>query len=376
MKPLKIFKIIFCAFLVCLLLSGCNGRENLKDLSVVEGLGIDFENGETAVTVQTLNLFKEGSGAEALSGNITMVSGGSGVNISSAVDNVSESLSKKLFFGQNRIIVFGMDYAENYLFESLDYLLRSSDSRPDVIMCISAEKAKNVIESKENNVLVPAQAVSELLEAGERSGTAAYITANELLNFYTDKTSDIFLPVVKASENEASASGIAVFDGDKLVRILKNDECIGFMFLSDKIEEGLLTFEDEAFGGISADIIKSKTKTKALFENGKVVYYAEIKADITLDEVENGLEESLSNEQAHAIAQLAQEKIKKQCQDAFSACTQSKSDCLRIGESLAKNDAVAYKKVSESWKDYLSDCELKINVICNIKKVTDNSSGK
>lgn len=373
MKLMKIFKIIFCVILFCLLLSGCRGRENLKDLSVVEGLGIDYENGETAVTAQTLNLFKEGSGAEALSGNITMISNGSGSNISSAVDNVSESLSKKLFFGQNRIIVFGMDYAENYLFDSLDYLLRSSDSRSDVILCISSEKAKTVIESKENNVLVPAQAISDLLEAGERSGTAVFITSNELLNYYTDKTSDVLLPVVEADENDASVIGIAVFDGKRLVRILKNDECIGFMFLSNRIDEGLLTLEDKEFGKISVEIIKSKTKTKTCFENSKVIYNAEIKADIMLDEIENGLENPLSEKEIKAISRLAEEKIEKQCREAFYACTENKSDCLRIGESLAKNDGKAYKIASESWKDYLAEAELKIKVSCNVKKISDNS---
>ena len=113
LKIKGIIKISVCIILAAAVFSGCTGNENLKDLSVVEGMGIDYENGEIGVTVQSLNLSKEGSGAEALSGNITKTVQGTGKNISAAVQRTSESLSKKLFFGQNQILVIGKDLAEN-----------------------------------------------------------------------------------------------------------------------------------------------------------------------------------------------------------------------------------------------------------------------
>lgn len=375
MKPLRIFKAAFCVALVCLLLTGCQERENLKDLSVVEGIGIDYANGQVGITAQTLNLMKEVTGPDALSGNITMVSSGQADNISSAVENVSQRLSKKLYFAQNRIVVFGMDYAENHLKESFDYLLRSANSRPDVFVCISSGEAKAVIESEEPNSLVPAQTISDLLEEGEKRGTSVTVTVNELLNYYTDKTSDIYMPVVEAGEENVSATGIAVFDGDKLVRVLEGDECTGFMILSGKIKEGIIVFNVDGFGQVTAEITKIKTKTKAYYENGRVVLRADIKADIILDEVENGLQNSISKEEAHQIARTAEKKIQQLCEVAFKACTESSSDCLRIGEMLAKYDPSAYKILSENKNAYLSSCTLEINASCDLKKISDNSNG-
>ena len=374
MKPLRIIKAAFCAALVCLLLTGCQERENLKDLSVVEGIGIDYVNGQVGITAQTLNLMKEGTGSEALSGNMTMVSSGQADNISSAVENISHRLSKKLYFAQNRIVVFGMDYAENHLKESFDYLLRSANSRPDVFVCISSGEAKDIIEIEEPNSLVPAQTISDLLEEGEKRGTSVTVTVNELLNYYTDKTTDIYLPVVEAGSEGAFATGIAVFNSDRLVRVLKGDECTGFMILSGKIKEGIIIFNDDNFGRVTAEITKEKTKARACYENGKVVLKADIKADIILDEVENGMQNSISKEDAHQIALAAERKLQQLCEAAFKACTESSSDCLRIGEMLAKYDPSAYKMLSES-KAYLSDCTLEINASCNIKKISDNSNG-
>lgn len=374
MKPLRIIKAAFCAALVCLLLTGCQERENLKDLSVVEGIGIDYVNGQVGITAQTLNLMKEGTGPEALSGNMTMVSSGQADNISSAVENISHRLSKKLYFAQNRIVVFGMDYAENHLKESFDYLLRSANSRPDVFVCISSGEAKDIIEIEEPNSLVPAQTISDLLEEGEKRGTSVTVTVNELLNYYTDKTTDIYLPVVESGSEGAFATGIAVFNSDRLVRVLKGDECTGFMILSGKIKEGIIIFNDDNFGRVTAEITKEKTKARACYENGRVVLKADIKADIILDEVENGMQNSISKEDAHQIALAAERKLQQLCEAAFKACTESSSDCLRIGEMLAKYDPSAYKMLSES-KAYLSDCTLEINASCNIKKISDNSNG-
>lgn len=374
MKPLRIIKAAFCAALVCLLLTGCQERENLKDLSVVEGIGIDYVNGQVGITAQTLNLMKEGTGSEALSGNMTMVSSGQADNISSAVENISHRLSKKLYFAQNRIVVFGMDYAENHLKESFDYLLRSANSRPDVFVCISSGEAKDIIEIEEPNSLVPAQTISDLLEEGEKRGTSVTVTVNELLNYYTDKTTDIYLPVVESGSEGAFATGIAVFNSDRLVRVLKGDECTGFMILSGKIKEGIIIFNDDNFGRVTAEITKEKTKARACYENGRVVLKADIKADIILDEVENGMQNSISKEDAHQIALAAERKLQQLCEAAFKACTESSSDCLRIGKMLAKYDPSAYKMLSES-KAYLSDCTLEINASCNIKKISDNSNG-
>lgn len=102
MKITGIFKTALCAVLAAAVLTGCSGNENLKDLSVVEGMGIDYEDGRMSVTVQSLNLTKEGSGAEALSGNITMNAQGTGENISAAVQKTAESLSKNCFSARTR----------------------------------------------------------------------------------------------------------------------------------------------------------------------------------------------------------------------------------------------------------------------------------
>lgn len=372
---MKTVKFAALALIFVLLATSFTSGENLKDMSVAEGMALDYSDNSLSVTVQTLNLAKEGNGADALSGNITMNTTGEGENISSAVQNISENLSKKLFFGQNRILVIGMDMAQNHLYKSFDYLLRSTDSRPDVAVCIAQNKAVDVLESTQNDALVPAQAIASLLESGEENGFGVYVTANEMLNLYTDKTSDIYLPVLLAKDKSVSVSGIALFSGENLVGILPNSDIMGFLFLKDEIESGSFVFETENYGKTSVGIISSSTKTSSKLEDGKVHFKVEIKASLMLNEIENGITESLTKQDIENLTKACEKEISRKCTESFNICTRSSSDCLRIGENLARNSNSDYQSVSDNWNAYLENSVIDIKCECVFKKINENSSG-
>lgn len=372
---MKIFKILISVCLIVLLFTGCTERNDLSELSIVEGMGIDYDGKEVAITVQTLNLAKEGSGAEALSGNVTMNTTGTGSNISEAIENATEKLSKKIFFGQNRIIVFGMGMAENYLHKNIDYLLRSSDSRSDVQICVAVSDAAKVMESKENDALVPAESITSLLDIGEKNGFGADITTNELLNLYLDKTSDIYIPVVSAEEKSVSVAGIAIYNREKLVKVLDKDETFGFLLLSNKAKVGFLNVSNDELGQIGVDIIRSKTKTSASVDDGKVVFHAKIKADLMLDAVEHGYINTITKQHLKDVEKLVEEKIRSYCSNAFDECIKGQSDCLRIGENLAMRHPKDYDRLSDDWKSSLSDAVLDLEVECKFKKINENSKG-
>lgn len=372
---MKSFKIFAAFLLVMLSLCGCSDNSGLRNISVIEGMGVDYENGSVSVTVQSLNLAKEGSGVEALSGNITMNTTADSASISEAIEKISQQTSKTLFFGQNKIIVFGKEFAANYLTESLDYILRSADSRSDVLICISDSTALEILECEENDALVPAEAIYDLLETGEEQGFGAYVTVNDLLNMYADKTSDIYLPVLKLNDDSIQVNGIAVYSNEKLKTVLNSSETFGFLVLSDKLETGQLVFRSDKFGDIDAQIISSATKTKVSVVNARPVLSVNIKSSLMLQEIENGITSSLSKADIRSIEALANERIAELCSAAFNKCTENESDCLRIGEALAMYCPEEYAYMSKDWHSYLKNCVIQISVDVSVNKINDNSKG-
>lgn len=373
MKNSKILSLIMLILLVCFSFTGCNTKNNLKDLSIVEGMGIDYTDENIEVTIQTLNLVKEGSGTEALSENVTINTSGSGENISGALKNLAKSLSKKLFFGQNRVIVFGKEFAENHLDKNLDFFLRSGNSRADIILCVADETAKEVIESNENDAIVPAESIASLLVSGEKRGFSARVTTNELLNLYADKTSDMYLPVIKCEDGNISVLGIAIYDDNKLVSVLGDDDMQGLLFLKDKIESGLILVESTNLGKTTIEITKSSSKANVKYENGKLVLHEKIDTKIRLNEAENGIVETISNDDIEEIKVLTEKKIEKICNSAFYRCVENGSDCIRLGENLAMRNPAAYSKLSDNWNEALKNAEIKTEVNCNISKINEHS---
>lgn len=371
---LKSFKIIVCILAVALCLSGCMTHENLSDLTIVQGVGIDEDRGETKVSLQYLNLAKSGGVSEALQGNITYVASGKSVNISDAVATASKSLSKSIFFGQNKVLVFGGEYAKKHLSMGMDYLLRSVNSRPDVLVAMSEKKASEIIENKERGARIPAQNVYDLLIVGESNGLGASVTVNDLLNLYSDETSDVYMPVLSANEESVSCKGIGIFSKEQYVYTMNAFETFGFLFVNNNIKGGLITVSNENLGKVGVEIIKASVKNRADVKDGRITFCCDVKVEVVLDEVEKGVTISVDRQRIEAIEHLVSQKIETMCRSAIRVCFKHKSDPFMFGRYVSKADSKFYDSIKSNWRNTLPEIQIAVNAAAVLEKVNDNSS--
>ena len=373
MKTKAIIRIITAVFIIGALMSGCANTEHISDISIVEGMSIDRNSEGFVVTAQALNLAKSGNASEGISGNVTMNISGRGENISRAIDNASEGLSKKLFFGQNRIVIFGSGIAENHCDLCIDYFIRSSNSQPDVVLCIAQGDPADVLENEEHDAIVPAQALAKMLKNGQQNGFAACVTASDLANLYLDETSDFYLPVIELEGDNTYSGKTAVYDGTRLAAVLDKNETLGFLIMKNKLSGGVLTVNDEILGKTSFEIITYRTKTKARLTDGVPVFSANIKLTLIINEIEAGADRELSNSDVTRLEQEAQQLIAEYCRLAFEACTHNSSDALRIGKHIARHSSSQYNQIKADWKSRLPSSVSEISVQCKCKKINDNT---
>lgn len=370
---MKLNKIIAIIFAVCLLLSGCSNGHSLSDLTIVQAVGIDTNNGDTAVSIQYLNLDKSGSTTDSLTSGITSVVEGKSNSVSGAISFTSAELSKELFFGQNKIIIFGEEYIKSGVDRDFDYLLRSVDSRPDVLIAVASDKAKTVLESKERDARVPAESLYDLIKTGEQNGVSVFVSVNDVLNVYADKTSDMFLPVLKAQKDACVCDGIAIFSNEKFKRVLNKNQTLGFLFLSNKIEGGFLNINDNELGKIDLEISKSTTKLK--MKKGKNGYYLDcnVKVKLMLDEVENGITSVIDKDRIDSIEKLVDKRVSQLCEYAFNTCIEEKSDSLMLGRIMAKCLPKDYDRLKDDWLDNIDKIEIRVHSNSIIEKVNDTA---
>ena len=374
MSLLKSFKLIACIVMIAAMLSGCVNTVHLKDLMIVEGMGVEMQDDNVNVIIQTLKL-GAAAGSETPQGNRTYNTEGKGNTIVDAVSGLSKSVSKKLFFGQNKLIVFSRDIAENDFEEKLDYFLRSSDSRIDVAVCLSDKSAKQIIESKENDAGVPSENIVYLLKNGEEAGLSAYVTMGDLMNMASDKTSDVYLAVLEKKEDQdnVQTKGLGLFNKQKLAYVTNDDETMGFLLIADKVKTCSIEFEDEELGKVSVKIFNPKVEKEVYVSDGNIIFSVNIRSQLMIDEVEKGMITSLDDDKLKRICSKADEELERLCINAFFVCRDNGSDSLRVGEYLARDCPKVYENVSDEWDVYFKNVGLSVNADTSLKKISDNT---
>ena len=115
----KCIKIFFSLFLCFLLFTGCTGSRHLKDLFIVEGLGIDYYDNNLSVTLQGLKVNVSNASDTPL-GNMVVNTSASGTTVSYAINNIAKAVSKRAFFGHNKIIVLSKELAQKDIKNYID----------------------------------------------------------------------------------------------------------------------------------------------------------------------------------------------------------------------------------------------------------------
>lgn len=370
----KCIKIFFSLFLCFLLFTGCTGSRHLKDLFIVEGLGIDYYDNNLSVTLQGLKVNVSNASDTPL-GNMVVNTSASGTTVSNAINNIAKAVSKRAFFGHNKIIVLSKELAQNDIKNYIDYFLRSEDSRADVAICVSNEKAKFILESKENDANVPSENILFLINNNEETGQSILVNENEFLMLYEDKYSDIYLPVIERKDDESTvkSAGIALFSDNRLAYITNDIETKGFVILNNKAKDVLIQISDEKFGKIDVKLSNIKCKKSASIVENKAYFNVEINADIILGEIEKGTQNKLSKKDNKRLCTLVEKACNEMISETYNACIYAKSNALRIGKFIARDCPEYYEKHLSDSNGGFQEAELNVNSYINLEKISDNS---
>lgn len=370
---LKKISLLLLSVVMLFSFSSCNSATNLSDMSVAQGVSIDCSGEFTRVCVQFLDLSKGSATSDGVDNNITSVTGGSGENISKAVSNASAGLTGPIFFGQNKIIVFGDEYAKLGLDGIGDYALRAVDSRPDVLVALCNENAEKVIRSKQENAKIPAQSLYDMIKTGERVGLSISVSANELMNAYSDETSDVCLPCLSVKDEKTYCNGIVIFSSQKPAALLDDGETFGFLLMNNLIKGGALNVYDEKLGNVSFEIKSTKIKKTASPIGETIEFDCRLKAKLILNNTQKGIVVKTSEEDISRLEVLANKELERLCTGAVKKCLESKSDVLFIGKMLAKSDFDAYNRMKSNWRENLKNVKFNIDASSEIELISDNS---
>lgn len=347
----KIFLILFIPFL----LSGCYDYNQLNDLAIISGIGIDFESDEFKVTFEVISTKKEG---ETSGSSSTYYITSSGDTLVDAFTKSANKMDKVPYFEHVEMVAFSKEVATNHLEDCIDYLIRTEKLRNEFYTVIAEGLAEDLISASTKEHPIVSSYLMQLLEFNNESyNSAYYIQFTKTINSILTEGDDAMLPVFKVDDDDnIELSGLGIFKDFNLVHIFNNEDASIVNLLNnfnvESIHFSMSCDNDEA-------IVIADYKSDVSIEPGKdkVLVKATINARISESTCNYDLKD------ASTYLKLESEftkVIEKKLDNVLKEFQTYQSNALNIGRSYYNKYRV---KDFYLWtkQDILYDIDLKIN---------------
>lgn len=398
--------------IIVLTLTSCTERRELDDLGFVVAMGLDIEDEKITMTLEIINptSSKLTSGMPAQRSSIFIQ--GTGKTVFEAARNVTLNFDRRAYLSHNSVIVLSEELAKRGIGDVVDFLSRDNEQRETAYLIVAKNaKAYEVMGINAGLSNSFSGYLTNLIENFERNEKTRSITIFEFFKYYYDLSTGPILAVVeKVEKKEISKetnkqvpqeskedsmdkyaldlSGGAAFARDKMLGYFSGDEMIGFNFIVDEYEKGLIVFETPKklseeisnIGRVSkytvVEALKSETKKEVEIIDGKIHLTLKVNIKGALEEATSGVD--IGNiEVIELIEKTCSEKVKELIENTMDkAQKEFQYDSFSIGALVHRKYPDEWKEISTDWHNVFSKISYTVDVKTEILRtgLTDSPS--
>lgn len=371
------FKLCLIMVLVTAMLlatAGCCDCRELNALGIVMGVGVDRGEpyGEIAVTVQVADVGQDGSGSsssnmqkESSTNSNFFNSTQCGIDILSTLHKFSLSLSRKLYFAHNQVVIFGEDLAKQGVRDIFDFFLRYSESRMNVYVFVAKGKAADVLNVQPTFEKIPSAEIASLMSDPIGSVGKPTVLVKDFASQLISETSSAVAPLIQVEEKDGekyfSIAGCAVFKSGSLVGELTPEETKGYQWIKGNVKySNVAVTTNQTLANVI--ITSKKSKITPVLEDGNVVSFRiKITAQGSLISQEGPMDFTklenlalLKKNVEFAIQQDIERTIEKTCQMG--------ADIFAFGESIHGKYPKEWEQLQQQWEEYLKTIRVETTV--------------
>ena len=332
--------------LLILLLTGCYNYNELNDLAIAVGLGIDKDENGYVVSLEIVNDNKDST--------IYSVNGDT---LDEAFSNLYSICPKKIFLSHLEVIIYGNNI--DNIKDTLDFWARKKDIREDVLVFLSDKKAKDILKATTNSKTIKAFNIKDVETSTYTNLSATkLLTLNELLDTYLNPNKEIVIPIITLINKDLKIKNMAILKDTKVINYLDNTDSVNYNILTNNTKELIINTKN-----LSTNLNNVSTNIKV---KDDLNVYINIKAKGTLIDVKKNL--NLNNKEV--IAELNNEiekDIKDNINNTLNKITNSKSDIIGILDNYYKNKYKYYLNIKDDWyNNYFNKLNYHISVNVNL----------
>ena len=377
-KYRKIFSLVIIIGLCTLFFSGCEktGTE-LSELMIIQGIGIDYENGEYSVTVEILNNEQSGSpNGDTGSENKTKIYSVKGETVADALRLLTTKSGNLPLFAHNRVIILNEKFDKNDIAEILDFFVRNYDSRASQLICVAKGKAAGqIVRGELLNDTVKSEILENLLNESYEQALIPRVRITDAINAVLNTSQTLCIPavtIVKNGENEDfELSGCVVYGGDDgTPAFLNMEESEGLAFLTNSVKKGFFTEVLPDGENVSFVINKSKTSYATEIKNGNLIFHLSVEISCDLDQEGIG-EMNYSDEKIMSdLKNTVKKAVSKRIENTLNALQSDKAgDCIRFYRIFQLKNPRQFKAVEGDWNSVFKTITATVDTDVTIRRV-------
>lgn len=381
----KTVLVLFTLSIFILFLSGCWDSTEVNDLAIITAAGLDLtEDHQLELSVKIYLTSPSGS---QQSGGMSEPGGGGagksvvrsakGVNMADAASKLQQVISRKVFWGQAEVFLFGERLAKEGLTEPMDYLTRHPTPRERANVFVSKGSAKEVL------LLDPPieRSVADALREMAASQTGLNITMKELAQMMAGKSRAAVIPLVEIKPKQENQEpfpfiqGTAILKNGKMVGRMNDVATRGIMWLRNEVKRATVTVSPKNTQGfVSLLLLRSRAQLVPHIrgDNWSITVRIDARDDIVenttdldlsvpkhIEPLETELEDDINRRVNMALAQ-AQKKMK--------------ADIFQFADAFYRKYPKIWNQNKDRWDEIYPNVEVRLET--NVKVARPGLTGK
>ncbi|UPW81606.1 Ger(x)C family spore germination protein [Lysinibacillus sp. Ag94] len=350
--------IILSSLATSLLLSGCWDVNEAQRMYYVDGLGIDYKDGQYVIYMQLIN-FTNVAKFEYPNPQKTVqaeVGHSKGKTMEEALYKLFQSVDQKVFWGHMTFIIFSEEAMKNKnALSVIDTVLRYRETRYQIWTYCTQDSIKDILLLTPilNTSLISSK-LSTPLDTVDKEIFVEPVNFRNLVIGLNEPNHEIGIPYVTISKNwetaeqqgkETALTGVGVLSKSGFKGFIKNDAARGMQWMHNRTHRGQITFkiEGDETDYLTATLEKIKVDIEPLVKNDQVTFDVHVKINAIL----NGFKTNISEDE---IRKKIIKEVKKEIRTTYKEALAKDIDIYRLSEQLYRKNVKVWKKIEKDGK--------------------------
>lgn len=385
----KCFRLIVCIAFLLPLLTGCWDRQELNELGIMLGLGVDKDGDLIKVSAQVVVPNEVSSKSGGGKGTPVTQYQASASTLFEAIQKLTETSPRRIFMAHIRVLVFGEEYARKEgIYDVIEALMREPTARPDYYVMVArkttASKVLDTLTPLEN---LPAEKLFNSLDVSAKTWSpTTTVTGDQLMEYMLAPGIQPVITGVEVTGNTQSSgskdniasiksparlntTGLCIFRKDKLIGWLTEDESKGYNYIRNNVKSTMGHLPCRNGGNVTFKTLRTKTQRKAKVIGDQPVIHIKIKNVSSIGAVECGIRIG-SMKTLKELEKDSEERLIELMETSINSVRRKfHVDIFGFGQEVYHADPKFFKKIEKDWDQYFENLDVTYEANVQIKRV-------